>query len=72
MFTSDIATSIEEYRIKYPNNKSAVLMIASSDIGDVVCGYFDGNYDRHTIANYITSFVYVNEWKVSLQSASIY
>lgn len=65
------AYTIEEFKQQYPNNESnCVRAIFSSDAGDILTIYYDGNYDRAKIASDITSYVYVNDWSVQIQNIS--
>jgi len=67
-----VARTLEEYIENFPTNRHVtVATFAGEHVTDREVRYYDGNYDQAWIAADITSFVYVNNWTVSIKSMNI-
>ena len=64
-------TTAYEYSNKYPDANRAIQMIAVSPSGEIYSAYFDGNYDKPMMGAFITSYVYVNSWSVTVKEIII-
>lgn len=57
-------TSVEQYKKNYPDESRALLAVFADTYGSIVRVYYQGNVDKMYLAQDITTYVYVNNWRV--------
>jgi len=60
-----------EFKEANPKDTECVQCIAVSHTGEIHTAYFNGNTDIDSLVSFVRSYVYVNEWKVSIQTISL-
>jgi hypothetical protein len=63
------ATRLEVLK-QFPDSMGAVQCVFTSEDGDVEVRYYEGNFDGPTMNNDIKSFVYINNWMVTVRNVA--
>lgn len=65
-------TTAAEYKAAYPDEtRAVVLVVVNPATGEAAVRYYQGNDDRHFIANDVVSFVYINQWHVQIFEGAV-
>ena len=66
-----IISTRAKFKEANPKDTECVQCIAVSHTGEIHTAYFNGNTDIALLGNFVRSYVYVNGWKVSIQTISL-